>query len=294
MQKPFLILLLLRLPRFSAGTLLLPTLFVSSLVTFALVASTLFFSMNALAAEDDVDQSDQIRLQVLTNQVPVFGEPDAMGAVRMRLKKGRKLVAKVETERGFYQLVTKSGQMLFVRTSDVKVLGPKTAEEEDLLSGDDSGGARARTNRGEDGEGSAEKWRATFDLGISAGSVGKTNYTEGNLGLNLYFTKFLALRNALWGRFSSGLDTTYGLDTSLRGILNMDLGPVGGITTFAGPGYRFANQGFNVPFAEAGLVLKLVGFAIGGGAKVLMNGWKTKGAENDTQYFIILSGGGSL
>ncbi len=262
--------------------------FCSMFLCFALLTGLV-----EVAAADE-DESDQVRVQVLNNQVPVFGEPDAMGSIRMRLKKGRKLVAKADIERGFYQIVTKSGQPLYVRTSDVKVLVPKVSEDEDLVSADDSGGARARSRRGEEGEGSSEKWRATFDLGVSAGSVGKKNYTEGNLGLNLYLSRYLALRNALFARFSSGLDTTYGLDTSLRGILGLDLGPVGGVTTFAGPGYRFANQGGSVPFAEAGLVLKLLGFAIGGGAKVLLHTWNDKTRENDTQYFIILSGGGSL
>lgn len=139
-----------------------------------------------------------------------------------------------------------------------------------------------------------DNWRMTFDLGLSTGAVNDRNYTEANLGLNLYMKRWFAWRNAVFGRFASGVDTVYGLDTGARGILDIDFGPVGGLTTFAGPGWRFVNEGKNAPFVEAGLVFKLVGINLGGGVKSVMNKAIDKNLENDTQYFIILSGGGSL
>lgn len=135
--------------------------------------------------------------------------------------------------------------------------------------------------------------RVTYDLGVSAGSYGEHSYTELNLGLNLFFSEYVSWRNALFGRFVSGDDSFYGLDSSVRGTYDLR-GDVGGFTAFAGPGYRFASQGKSVPFAEAGLVLHLGGISLGGGVKSLFNSAIESGAANDTQYFIILAGGGSL
>ena len=135
--------------------------------------------------------------------------------------------------------------------------------------------------------------RLTFDLGLSSGSVGGFNYTEFNLGLNWYFTSFLAWRNAVFARLASGVSTVYGLDSSVRGILSLG-GSELGLTAFAGPGFRFVTLGANVPFAEAGVVFKLPVLALGGGVKTFFNNWVTPNAPSDTQYFIILSGGGSL
>ena len=136
--------------------------------------------------------------------------------------------------------------------------------------------------------------KVTFDLGVSAGSVASRSYTEANFGLNIYFAEWLAWRNAVFARFIEGTDNVYGLDTSVRGIFNADGGALG-FTAFAGPGYRFINGGSGqAPFVEGGLVLRLAGIAVGGGLKTVYNSWVRKDDPNDTQYFIILSGGGSL
>lgn len=136
-------------------------------------------------------------------------------------------------------------------------------------------------------------FRITYDLGASTGSYSNKTYTEINLGVNLYVYPFLAWRNAAFARFLSGANNVYGLDSSVRGIL--ELGGSGlGMTAFAGPGFRFVNEGRNVPFGEAGAVFKLGGLNIGGGVKTLFNKFADSALENDTQYFIILAGGGSL
>lgn len=135
--------------------------------------------------------------------------------------------------------------------------------------------------------------RITYDIGLSAGSVNNVSYTEANLGVNLYFLEYFAWRNAGFSRFITGQDNIYGLDTSLRGIFSAG-NSAGGFTAFAGPGWRFVTRGDSPPFAEAGVVVKLAGISLGGGVKSFYNSAIRSGAEDDTQYFIILSGGGSL
>lgn len=136
--------------------------------------------------------------------------------------------------------------------------------------------------------------RMTFDLGLSVGSADDIDYTEVNLGLNYYMERWLAWRNAVFGRFASEVNSVYGLDTSARGILDATFGDAGGVVAFGGPGWRFVSEGRQAPFVEGGLVFKFAGINIGGGAKSILNKVVDKDMGNDTQYFIILSGGGSL
>lgn len=135
--------------------------------------------------------------------------------------------------------------------------------------------------------------RITFDLGASTGSVNGYSYSELNLGVNAYMTDYFAWRNAGFARLQTGEKNIYGLDSSLRGIFDVS-GSLAGFTAFGGPGFRFVNEGDNVPFIEGGLVLRGAGLSIGGGAKTFFNSVIRSGAPNDTQYFLILAGGGSL
>lgn len=145
----------------------------------------------------------------------------------------------------------------------------------------------------DDNESSFGLRRITFDLGASTGSIGDVTYTEAALGVNVYFYEWLAWRNAVFGRFQTGQETITGLDTSLRPILALGNGVLG-LTAFGGPGYRFVSRGDHVPFLEGGLVFRLVGLSIGGGVKRLLTSAVRSGAPNDTQYFLILAGGGRL
>ena len=134
----------------------------------------------------------------------------------------------------------------------------------------------------------------TYDLGVSSGKDTNDNaYTEANIGLNLQ-RKYLAWRNALFGRFVTGQENVFGLDSSIRGILEDQTGETIGYHFFAGPGYRFVTKGQNLPFAEAGLILRLGGVSIGGGFKAFFNELIDKNQKNETQYFIILGGGGRI
>lgn len=143
-----------------------------------------------------------------------------------------------------------------------------------------------------------DDFRLTFDV---SGSIGKTydrSYQEISLGVNAYFTDWFAWRNSGFARFIEGVDNVYGLDTSARFILNLGDSTLG-LTAFVGPGYRFATSSGTLPadsapFAEGGVVAKLGGLSIGGGVKTVFNSLVRSGAPEDTQYFLILAGGGSL
>ena len=145
---------------------------------------------------------------------------------------------------------------------------------------------------------SSDEFRLTYDIGASLGNSSNRSYQELSLGVNAYFYEWLVWRNAGFARFIEGADNMYGLDTSARFVLNLGDSKMG-LTAFAGPGYRFATSSGSIPadsapFAEAGLVAKLGGLSIGGGAKTVFNGMVRSGAPNDTQYFLILAGGGSM
>ncbi len=135
-------------------------------------------------------------------------------------------------------------------------------------------------------------YKKTFDLGLSSGTINNQSYTEIDLGLNLYFNPYFDFRNALFGRFGSGTQNFFGLDSSARGVYSADLSGFG-FTAFAGPGMRFPSQGNVTPFIEGGLVMKAPGIGIGVGAKAIENSWVSS-LPNETQIFIILSGGGEL
>ena len=136
--------------------------------------------------------------------------------------------------------------------------------------------------------------RVTYDIGVSSGTTNDISYTEANLGLNWWFHQSFAWRNSFFGRFQTGVDTVYGVDTSVRGSHTFELSEASHLNVFAGPGWRFANKGGNAPIAEGGVVLRLGGLSIGGGAKAIFHEVVDKNAENDVQYFIILGGGGTL
>ncbi len=136
-------------------------------------------------------------------------------------------------------------------------------------------------------------YRKTIDLGISSGAVSKVNYTEVDLGLNLYFSPYLDFRNAVFGRFGDDPQNYFGLDSSIRGVYSTEPNELG-FTIFAGPGARIPSKGNVTPFAEGGLMLKVLGIGAGVGAKLIQNSWVTKDTPNETQVFLILAIGGGI
>ena len=141
----------------------------------------------------------------------------------------------------------------------------------------------------------------TYDLSGGVGSYNGNSYTELDLGLNWWVQDWLNWRNSIFTQFGSTINTVYGLDTALllEGSLYTESRGFG-VDVFAGPGLRFANEDSNGAFAKAGLVFNLGGLRIGGGAQVT-HYYTTRTDKNDiklpddeVQYFIILSGGGSF
>ena len=211
----------------------------------------------------------------------LFAGPNETLKTNSVIPAGRRVKAAGSSDNGFVPLVTKSGRA-WVRVIDV-VTEPVTAAE--VVDPSERPPRAARFPFVIE--------RMTFDLGGSFGSYGDQSYTEVNLGLNTYFSDHFAWRNAVFGRFMQQTENIFGLDTSLRGILSASEAG-SGFTIFAGPGYRFVNRGLSAPLIEGGLVLHLAGLSIGGGVKTVLTSMIEGGAKNDTQYFIILAGGGSL
>ena len=248
--------------------------FIILLFSLVIVSLMILDSASAQISRGDV-------LVISSPQAPLYSNSDESSRTNSVLQSGRRVKAIGPSENGFVPLATKSGRA-WIRENDVMPEGPVAGE---VLEPREERSSESRFGLGIE--------RITFDLGGSFGQVNDISYTEVNLGLNTYFSEYFAWRNAVFGRFVEKSDNIYGLDTSLRGILSVS-GVVAGFTIFAGPGYRFVSQGDNVPLAEAGLVFRLAGISLGGGVKTLLTSWVKSGAPNDTQYFLILAGGGSL
>ena len=238
----------------------------------------------------------------------LYSLPDSASPSAGQVVKGRQLKATGDRTNGFINLSTKSGKKLWVRQTDLASVTATDDDQEgrlEKIAGPADAPAKPKpvVRQVAVQADSARDWsfhyppRATFDLGGSVGSytAGGTSYsyTEIDVGLNLYFADWLDWRNAPFARFGSQASNLYGLDSTLRGILSMG-GQELGATFFAGPGWRFTNTGNDVPFAEAGLVLKFSQVAVGGGLRTFLQSWVGANSTNDTQYFLILSGGGNL
>ena len=131
----------------------------------------------------------------------------------------------------------------------------------------------------------------TYDLGAGVGSYNNNNYTEADFGVNYFALPYLAWRNDLFYRFNSNVTNQFGIDTSARFVGSLGNSALG-LSAFAGPGYHFVNQGINAPFIELGAILQVAHLNIGGGVKTILNSAVQTGAPNDTEVFLMLSGGG--
>lgn len=209
----------------------------------------------------------------------IYDRPD--GNAILRVTAGKKFRATTTKQNGYIKLSTKSGRQMWIRQADVvtdpdEIEGDLVSDEEEPEEGTDSAYAKL-----------------TWDLGASAGSSGGNSYTEGSVGLNYFLMDWLAWRNALFARFTTP-ENVYGLDSSLRAFANLGLTEKSSMTFFGGPGFRFISKGQNTPFVEGGVVAKLGGFNIGGGAKHFLLKSMDPTLADETQFFLILSGGGSL
>lgn len=141
----------------------------------------------------------------------------------------------------------------------------------------------------------------TYDLGGASGSDNGDSYAEIHLGLNWFMVDWLNWRNAIFTRFGTDLPSVNGLDSSLLATLALETSGHGfGVELFAGPGLRFATANNSGAFVEGGMVFNLAGLHIGAGARCIdyyNNRYDNLGdplAKNETQFFVILSGGGVL
>jgi hypothetical protein len=214
---------------------------------------------------------------VKSDQASVYEGPQKSAKVLGHVGRGKKVVTEGNEDGGFLRIKTKSGRAMWVHTGDLLI--------EDV-SGDFENDSQEPQKIKYDFP------KFTWDLGFSTGSYSGKSYSEAQLGLNTFFMDWLAWRNAVFYRFAE-VKNVYGLDTSARLYFRPDLGVLG-FTVFGGPGFRFVSEGKNSPFGEAGLILRIGGFQIGGGAKVLFYSAVDSQLQNDTSYFILLSGGGSL
>lgn len=141
----------------------------------------------------------------------------------------------------------------------------------------------------------------SYDISGATGSYDGNSYSEIHLGLNWYAQDWLNWRNAVFTQFGSTIDTVYGLDSSLLFEYDAYTQSRGaGVEFFAGPGLRFATQNSNAVFGKAGVIFSLGGLRLGGGVQQLHYVQDRTDKQNytlpkdETQYFIILAGGGSF
>jgi len=141
----------------------------------------------------------------------------------------------------------------------------------------------------------------TYDVMASSGTENNNTYNELKLNLNWYVTDWLNWRNGVFTRFGTNVQSVSGLDSAMLATFDMsnDANTLG-VLAFAGPGVRFASANSNAATAEAGVIFKLGGLQLGGGAKYLSYFSTRKDTQNldlpkdETQYFIVLAGGGSF
>lgn len=141
----------------------------------------------------------------------------------------------------------------------------------------------------------------SYDLSASSGSENDKTYSEVKLGLNWFLSDWLNWRNAVLSRFGSNIQSVNGLDSSLLATFDAqnDTDTLG-VQAFVGPGVRLASADNTAATATAGVIFTLGGLRLGGGAQYLSY-FKTRQdteglalPKNETQYFIVLAGGGSF
>jgi hypothetical protein len=114
------------------------------------------------------------------------------------------------------------------------------------------------------------------------------------VGVSAYFYDWLAFRNVGFYRpavLGSAMPKMYGLDTSER--FSYSFARDTGLVLFAAPGWRITGGIGSSPYGEAGVAVKVGGFALGGGMRQLVRSWVHTGAPNETEFFVDISIGGA-
>jgi len=148
---------------------------------------------------------------------------------------------------------------------------------------------------------SAPQPRWTYSVGAAVGSDQLGNYTEVQLGASWYQNSWLSWHNVLFSKFGEDYDSVFGLDTSIRGELNLPAERSKfGVQFYAAPGARFATRDNAAGFIEGGVVVKLAALYVGGTVKQFyyMQDREDRFGRNlpreETQTAFILAGGGSF
>lgn len=141
----------------------------------------------------------------------------------------------------------------------------------------------------------------SYDVSGSSGVNNGSTYSEINLGLNWFLTDWLNWRNSIFSRFGSTIKSVQGLDSSVLASWDaFSEDKTLGFQAYIGPGVRVASDSNNAATADAGVILTLAGIKLGVGAKALQY-FSTRSdslgntlGKNETQYYIVLAGGGGF
>jgi len=138
--------------------------------------------------------------------------------------------------------------------------------------------------------------RFRYDFGASAVSSSAGTSNEAHFGLDYYLQRWLFVRGAPFVRFGSGIDTFYGLDTSLSGSVSFQLAESLDSGLMLGGGYRVTNVQADAPFTEGGISIRAGGFSLSGSMKYILHSASTPGAQNERIYTIStdFAGAGSF
>jgi hypothetical protein len=137
--------------------------------------------------------------------------------------------------------------------------------------------------------------RLTFDIGGSSNFSNGSQAIEGHVGINYYLQRWLVWRNSPFFRSQSGLDTQFGLDSSLEGQVSYKLDDDIIPNARLGGGYRLINAaGSSAPFVEGGIGANIKGVGISASAKHILHSVVSSGATNETLFSFGFSGGLSL
>jgi hypothetical protein len=218
-------------------------------------------------------------LQTNKTDVVVYSQPQLQSKAVGKLPKGKNVEVVSEAKDGFLKIRSKSGKELWVQEQDISPLESITEEILDPPTPGSPAAQAAAEN---------EYPKFTIDLGGAAGSRPGVSYTEVQLGTNIHFKSWIAWRNTVFGQLATGLETTYGLDSSIRLFGRLIQNQAVALTLFGGPGYRVLNKGTNDGFVEAGFSSRIFFLSLGAGARMFAT---ERNGTRETQYFLILSGG---
>lgn len=218
----------------------------------------------------------------VTETTSVYAKPSTSSPVLGKIKKDKKIRVRGTQNNGFYMVPLKNGKSVYIPVASVE---PYTVKN---LSNDvDASNASQSTRKG----------RFYFDIGASAGQTTvnsvSTSYTQITLGVDYFFMDWLSWRNEVFGRFISGNDPLYGVDSSARAHYDIMLDQFK-VGVYGGPGYRFVTRGTNAPFALAGVQVRAFNVNLSAQVQKTFYSWANKDYEDATEMRFGLFGSGSF